>query len=200
MKLKIKMKEINCGDIAVKALPMLERVTQHSGLVGEVMAAFSSLPGELIHDIFDAIPQEKKNRIIVLLAMEYREMLLNIINHLLEKNQIGITLDDFAFNQAFEIEADISKIDYCLFVNHFLPIVREKLLEIGGMTVMLRPMIEHASAERLVGVLDWFCGDHKNEFIASLINRNQHILISSIENISESRNIHLKIDSVFIET
>lgn len=74
------------------------------------------------------------------------------------------------------------------------------MLEMGGMTVLLQPVIEHAPAERLVGLLERFVGDKKNEFIASLINRNQHNLISSIENISESQDIHLKIEFIFVET
>lgn len=200
MKLKIKMKEINYGDVAVKAMPLLAQTAQHhTGAVGEVIAAFSALPSELIHDVFNAIPEEKKNGIVALLSMEYREKVLNIINSLSEENRIGVTLDDFTVNRELEIEAEISGIDYLSIVNSFLPVIRKKLLEMGGMTVILRPVIEHAPAERLVGLLDRFVGDNKNAFMASLINRNQHILTSSIENIAGSQNIHLEIESIFVE-
>ena len=36
----------------------------------------------MIHDIFNAIPVEKKNGIVASLAMENREKVLNIINSL----------------------------------------------------------------------------------------------------------------------
>lgn len=45
---------------------------------------------------------------------------------MLEKNQIGIALNNFTINQDFEIEAEISQIDYLSIVNHFLPIIRKK--------------------------------------------------------------------------
>lgn len=167
--------------------------------MGEVIAAIAALPGGLIHDIFNAIPVEKKNGIVASLAMENREKVLNIINSLSKENQIGVTLDDFTVNREFEIEAEISEIDYLSIVNSFLPVIRKNLLEMGGMTVILRPVIEHAPAERIVGLLDRFVGDNKNAFMASLINCNQHILISSIENIARSQKIYLEIESIFVE-
>lgn len=74
MKLTIKIREINYGDVAVKALPLLGSAAQNYGsAVEKTIAAVSMLPEELIHSIFDAIPTEQKNDLVSAFVMEYGE-------------------------------------------------------------------------------------------------------------------------------
>ena len=200
MKLKIRVQEINYGDVAVKAMPLLgERVKNRSDAIGEVLAAFCDLPEDLIQEMFNAIPKEKKNGIVASLSEEYRGKILYFLNRLSAENGIGVQLKDFTVSRALEMEAEIAEIDYLTVTKNFLPVIRKKLMEMGGITVVLRPVIANAPAERIVGLVDRISGGHKDAFLASLINRNPKTLISGIESAAEKQNIRLKIASVFVE-
>lgn len=97
------------------------------------------------------------------------------------------------------IVAEVSKIDYIAIVDRFLPVIRDKLLGMGGLVAMFRPMIHNASSEKIVGLLDRFVGENKEAFLASLINQNHHNLISAIEDAAQKQNIRLKINSIILE-
>ena len=97
------------------------------------------------------------------------------------------------------IAAEVGEIDYITIVDRFLPVIRDKLLGMGGLVAMLRPMIQNASAEQIVGLLDRFVGDKKETFLVSLVNQNQKKLISAIEDTADKQNIRLKISAIVLE-
>lgn len=200
MKMTVQLGQINYGDVAVKAMPLLKSTAQrHDGVIGEIISAISELPASVIHDIFDAISEEKKNGIVAMLSREYHDMILCTINHLSVENRIGVVLVDFAVNQDLTIEAEIAEIDFRCIVERYLPVVRQQLLSQGSVPALFRPVIELASADRIMGMLDRFMGGSKEAFIVSLINRNQQLLISLIEEAAKKQNIRLNIQSVYLE-
>lgn len=201
MKLTIKLDEINYGDVAVRAMPLLaQSVGAFHGAVGMLVAAISTyLPEELIHNVFDAIPEERKNEFIAEFTAEYKPKILQAVNMLSEKHKIGVNLNDLTIAPNLTVVAQIGKIDYICIADRFLPIIKEKLLNMGGLVVMFRGMIHNASAEQIVGLLDRFVGDNKDAFLASLLNHNQNTLISAIEDIAHKQDIHLKIGTIVME-
>ena len=200
MKLTIKLDKINYGDVAVKLMPLLaQSAGNFHGAVGKTVAAIANLPDSLVRDIFDAIPEDEKNVVIAAYAMEYKDRILSKLNNLSMYHNLGLKLADCLIDQDLTIEAEVSEIDYIAIVDRFLPAIRDKLLRMGGLVVMFRPMIRNSSAEQIVGLLERFVGDNKEAFLASLINQNQQSLISVIEDAAQKQNICLKINSIFLE-
>lgn len=201
MKLSVRIGEINYGDVAVKAMPMLGSAAQnYAGAVGKTIEVISQLPEELIHSLFDAIPTEQKDEIVTAFVMEYEEKILGAINKMSEEYMLGVTLSDFSVDKDLELAAAIDRIDYPCIVDRFLPMVKEKLLSMGNMIALLRPVIEKASADQICGLLDRFVGSKKDELLATLINQNQQTLISVIEDAAGKQNVQLKLDSIFVQT
>ena len=200
MKLTIKLDEINYGDVAVKAMPLLRHSAGNiHGTVGRMAAAITNLPENLIRDIFDAIPAYEKNEILADFAVEYKSRILSTLNNLSGHYKLGLQLKDFTVDQNLTIRAEVGEIDYISIVDRFLPEIRSKLLSMGGLVVMFRPMIQSASAEQIVGLLERFVGDNKEVFLVSLVNQNQKKLISAIEDAVDKQNIHLKISTIVLE-
>ena len=201
MKLTIKLDEINYGDVAVKVVPLLAKMRKDdSCAVRKLIHAIGNLPPNLVRDIFDAIPETDKNEIIADFAMEHKTRILDEINSLSKYHKLGLKVDDYTIDRDMTIVSEVSEIDYVAIVSRFLPVIRDKLLSMGGIVAMFRPVIQSASPEQLVGLLERFVGDNKEAFFASLINQNQHTLITAIENVAVRQNIRLKIKSVSIET
>lgn len=200
MKLTIKLDGINYGDVAVKLMPLLaQSAGSFCGAVWKTVSAIANLPDNLIRDIFDAIPENEKNGIIAAYAMEYKDRILSKLNNLSMHHNLGLKLADCLIDQDLNIMAEVSEIDYIAIVDRFLPAIRDKLLSMSGLVAMFRPMIQNASAEQIMGLLDRFAGENKEAFLASLINQNQHNLISTIEDAAEKQNIHVKINSIILE-
>lgn len=200
MKLTIKLDEINHGDVAVKVMPLLaQSAGNFHGAVGKTLSAISNLPENLIRDIFDAIPEVEKNGIIAAYATEHKDRILNKLNEMSMHHNLGLKMADCLIDQNLNIMADVSEINYVSIVDRFLPVIRDKLLGMGGLVAMFRPMIQNASAEQIVGLLDRFVGDNKEAFVTTLINQNQKNLIAAMENAAQKQNIRLKIHSILLE-
>jgi len=200
MKLIIKIREINYADVAVKVMPLLEQAVQkQNNAIGKTISALSQLPQSLIYRIFETIPELQKNEIVAAFAMENRETICRTINKMSQAYEIGVMIDDFTMNPALEIIAVADSVDYLCIVNRFLPMIREKLLSMGGMAAVLRPVIQMASAEQICGLIDRILGERKDAFVASMIQQNQQMLISAIENAARKQDISLKIDSIILQ-
>lgn len=200
MKMTMKLDSIDYGDVAVKVLPALQRSAgSMHGAAAKTIAAIAMLPENLIRDIFGAIPTEQKNGIIAAYVTEYKDGILRLINKLSDDHKIGVTLADCLMDPKLTITAEVGRIDYICVAERFLPVIKEKLLGMGGFVAMLRPVIQRASAEQLCGLLDQFVGDNKDAFLASLFNQNQKMLIAVIEAAAEKQNVRLRISSVFVE-
>lgn len=200
MKLTININEINYGDVAVKVMPVLaQSAGSLHGAVGKTVTAIANLPENLIRDIFDAIPDNEKNEIIAAYAMEYKDRILTMLNNLSMHYNLGLKLAECLIDQDMNIVAEVSEIEYTAIVDRFLPAIRDKLLGMGGLVAVFRPMIQNASAEQIVGLLSRFVGDNKEVFLASLINQNQQYLIPAIEDAARKQNIRVRINSINLE-
>lgn len=197
MKLTVKLDEVNYGDVAVKVMPLLSQSAGNfHGAVEKTISAIANLPENLIRSIFDAIPAEQKNEIIASFAMEHKNTILRKLNNLSGHHQLGLSLEDCSIDKELTVTAKVGEIDCICIVNRFLPAIRDKLLGMGGLVAMFRPLIQSASAEQIVGLLERFVGDNKEAFLVSLINQNQKNLISAIEDAAKKQDICLKVNSI----
>lgn len=199
MKIIIRIQELNYGDLAVRAMPVLNRAAgRRSGAAAMTLEALTQLPDHMIRSISEAIPEETNRNILVEFAAESRVRLTEYVNALLKEHRMGITISDITLDHQMEITAPVMKIDYPRLVETFLPEVREKLLGLGGMVKLLHPVIRKASAQELCSLLDRFCGSKKDSMLASLVNQNQKALIFRMETLAAKQGIRLKIQSVSV--
>ena len=78
MKIKINIEELNYGDVSAQAMPIIRsHIEQADDAKSAVLLAATQLPDQLVHQIFDAISKQQKNRIVSLLAEENQQALLN---------------------------------------------------------------------------------------------------------------------------
>lgn len=194
MELKCKITELNYGDVAVMALPMLgKHFENRTDAMAMAATAAAGLSPRLVRIMLAEITDERMSQILTAFAMENKQMLIGQINSLSEKKKLGVQIADFEVTSDLEIRAKAGQIDYPCAVERFLPMVKEKLLSMGGPVALVRPMIQNATAAQLCGLMDKLLGAKKEAFIAALINQNAERMISVIEKKAAQKKIRLKI-------
>lgn len=200
MKLTVKVSEINYSDVAVRLLPMLHQATEgRETTKNKLIAAVSQLPEAALRAVFDAIPEETKRDLLASGVAEYQEKLLNALNHLLEANRIGLHLAELMVNQALEVSAVVDRLDEVSLAELLLPMLKEKLLSMGGMVKLMHPLIRSATAEQMVGLLDRILGEKKEAFLVNLINQHSQTLGMLAENAAQNERVHLKLAAIVLE-
>ena len=197
MELMIKIKEIQYSDVAAMAMPILGKsFSNRADAVAMAAATASRLPERLIRELFDEITDSRMSVILSAFAMENKNKIIFAVNKLSSKNDFGVTIADFVITPQLEIRVRIGKIDYPCIVKRFLPMIKEKLLGMGGAAALLCPVIRNASADQICGLLDTLLGSNKEEFIAALVNQYGGKLVSAIEDFATKQNIHLKVEEI----
>lgn len=197
MELKLKIEEINYGDIAVKMLPAMCSSGKLDSKAWQLTRdAAACLPEHLVRALAESISAKQKNAIIAAFAAEHESGVLKLLNGLMERHRVGVQLSGFRLQPDLTLTAQIARIDYPVLVERFLPKLKELLLSRGGMAAMMRPLIEGASAEQICGLLDRFLGARKEELLVTLVHQNQRTLLSLLENMARKQNVHLKISSL----
>ena len=125
MKLTVKIDEINYGDVAVKALPLLQDTgKRYSPAIEKTMTAIAALPERLIREIFDTIPDAQKNDMIAAFAMENKVRLLHMMNSMSYGQGIGIELADYSLNAGLDARRAV----WALIVLQMRPFMRPLFL------------------------------------------------------------------------
>ena len=93
MELKIELKDIDYGALAVKLLPLIpEEVLADSGLVsGFLLGSVKKQPG-ILKSIIDALPQERKEELLISLLNQNSGKLQSKLNGLAAAHDIPVTL------------------------------------------------------------------------------------------------------------
>ena len=106
MHLHLKLKTINYGDIAVKAMPMLvERQGGFPGFTGLILDAFAGLPEGLVREVFDTLSVERKNQIVAAFASEKKNQILSLLNRVSAERGLGVTLSDYEVGDDLSVDA-----------------------------------------------------------------------------------------------
>lgn len=197
MKLYIKIDEINYADVALMAQGMLGKsFSNRTDAIAMAVCTASRLSEDLVRDLFKEISDERMSTILAAFAKEYKWKILSAGNELLVKNQLGVKIDDFDVTPDLKVSVNVAEIDYPSIVERFLPMIKEKLMGMGGAVVLLRPVIQNASASQVCGLLDTLLGRNKEGFIVGLVNQYSDKLASAIEDAAAKKNIRLKIDEL----
>lgn len=194
MELKIKIEEIHYSDVAAMAMPMLGKsFSNRADAVAMAATTVSRLPERLVRELFDEITDRQMSVILSAFAMENKYKIISAVNKLSAKNGFGVTIADFVMTPQLEIRVKIGEIDYPCIVERFLPMIKEKLMGMGGAVALLRPVIRNASPDQVCSLLDHLLGKNKEEFIVALVNQYAAKLVSAIDDFAAKQNIHLKV-------
>ena len=90
MKIKMTVKKIHYGDVAVKAIPALSARMHQESAAAHIFAALAQLSEQTIYQIFDQIPQQDKKQIVSLLCKENHDRILTMGNRLLEEKEFPL--------------------------------------------------------------------------------------------------------------
>lgn len=194
MELSFRIEEINYGDVVVAAKPFLLKTFENrTDAVAMAATTAAGLSPKLIRVMMAEITDEKINQLIVAFAAEYKPQILRAVNKLSEKKKLGVQLEDFEVSPGLDVWAKAASIDYPSLVGRFLPVVKEKLLSMGGPAALLRPVIQNASASQICGLMDKLLGSRKETFIVNLINQNAEKLVATVEKTAAQKKVRLKI-------
>lgn len=194
MRLYIKIDQIDYADVALVAQGMLEKpFSNRTDAIAMAVYTVSRLSEDLIRDLFNEISNERMSMLLAAFAKEYKCKILSAGNELLVKNHLGAKIDDFDVTPDLKVSVNVAEIDYPSIVERFLPMIKEKLMGMGGAVVLLRPVIQNASAPQVCGLLDTLLGRNKESFIVALVNQYSDKLVSTIEDAAAKKNITLKI-------
>lgn len=208
MQIKIKISRISYSDIAVAAHPYARQNTAQWGeAIASVIAALTGRPqeeicrqldtltAEQVRELVDTIPAETIQKALSNIVTDHSGKIVNMINALSANEKLGITVSSISLSADLTARMDVSRIDYPVVVEKFLPGLKKSLLSAGGVPSLLRPMIGKASAEQICALLDRLPGD-KDSLLAALINQNQQRLISKIQEIAEGVGVRLAVESL----
>lgn len=194
MELSFKIEEINYGDVVLAAKPFLLKTFENRTDAAAMAATTAAgLSPKLIRVMMAEITDEKINQLIAAFAAEYKPQILSAVNKLSEKKKLGVQLEDFEVSPGLDVWAKAASIDYPSLVGRFLPVVKEKLLNMGGPAALLRPVIQNASASQICGLMDKLLGSRKETFIVNLINQNAEKLVATVEKRAAQKKVRLKI-------
>lgn len=194
MELSFKIEEINYGDVVLAAKPFLLKTFENrTDAVAMAATTAAGLSPKLIRVMMAEITDEKINQLIAAFAAEYKPKILSAVNELSEKKKLGVQLEDFEVSPGLDVWAKAESIDYPSLVGRFLPVVKEKLLNMGGPAALLRPVIQNASASQICGLMDKLLGSRKETFIVNLINQNAEKLVATVEKTAAQKKVRLKI-------
>lgn len=199
MHLHLKLKTINYGDIAVKAMPMLvERQGIFPGFTGLILDAFAGLPEGLVREVFDTLSVERKNQIVAAFASEKKNQILSLLNRVSAERGLGVTLSDYEMGDDLSVDAEIGAIDYLGIAEKLLPAVKARLSAMDNIPGFVRMAIKFANAQKIMSILDNFVCD-KNAFVASLINQSDQRVIAFVEKLAADQNIYLEVALIHVE-
>lgn len=199
MHLHLKLKTINYGDIAVKAMPMLvERQEIFPEFTELILDAFAGLPEGLVREVFDTLSVEQMNQIVAAFASEKKNQILFLLNRVSAERGVGVTLSDYEVGDDLSVDAKIDAIDYLGIAEKLLPAVKAKLSTMDNIPGFVRMAIKFANAQKLMSILDNFVSD-KNAFVASLINQSDQRVIAFVEKLAADQNIYLEVASIHVE-
>ena len=199
MRIKVNIEELNYGDVAVQAMPIIcNYVRQAEDARSQILLAVTQLPNQLLHQIFDAVGEQQKNRIVSLLVEENQQAILNSIAAFLDKNQIGIKIGRICVTEQLEVLLDVTDINYVGLIQKFLPSVSQRLKGGAGAAGLLSRMAG-GGIHSVQTILGFIPQDSRDSLAAYLLNLNQQLIAGWIMSEMQNKHIQLKIKEIVAE-
>lgn len=197
MEMIITIDELHYSDVAVMVMPVLGKsFSDRTDAAAMAAVTVSRLPERLVRELLDEITDGQMSVLLSAFATENKKTIIDAVNKLSDRNGFGVTFTDFAMTPQPELRVTVGEIDYPCVVKRFLPMIKEKLLDMGGAVALLRPVIRNASADQVCGLLDHLLGSNKEEFIVALVNQYGDKLEAAIEDLAAKQNIRLKVSGL----
>lgn len=199
MKIKVNIEELNYGDVAVQAMPIIRsHIEQTDDAMSAILLAVTQLPDPLVHQIFDTVSEQQKNLIVSLLVEENQQTILNGIAAFLDKNQIGVKIGQLCVTEQLEVLLEVTDIDYVGLIQRFLPLTGERL-ESGVGVAGLLSRLAGGGIHSVQTILGFIPQDGKDNLAAYLINLNQQLIAGWIMSEMQNKHIQLKIKEIVAE-
>lgn len=200
MKLKIQIKEIDFADVILKAMPVLqEKVPNDGSAISKIISVVTQLPSEVICTMLDAVSQDDKYEIVVLLVRENKDKIRQALSQLLKQNDIDVSLDDMTLSDEMELSIAVSNLNYTTLAAKYLPMVRNSfIMDENPATAILTALLK-LPGMLLYGALAKIPQDKKDETVAYLVNKNKDKIIAKIEDMLVKQNIHIRLADLKVE-
>ena len=200
MKLKIQIKGIDFADVILKAMPVLrEKVPNDGSAISKIISVVVQLPSEVICTMLDAVSQDDKYEIVVLLVRENKDKIRQALSQLLKQYDIDVSLDDITLNDEMELSIAVSNLNYASLAAKYLPMVRNSfIVDENPATAILTALLK-LPGMLLYGALAKIPQDKKDETVAYLVNKNKDKIIVKIEDMLMKQDIHIRLADLKVE-
>lgn len=141
MKIAMKIQDICYEDVAVLALPSLEhRLPRNDTALSKLLRAIARLPVDVVHSLFDAIPQQEKNDMVSLLVLENKDRLQYYAENLLHAEGVRIRVLDLQVTKELQVMWELSEVNYAALTRKFPPLIQGKETMYDGIAAVLREL------------------------------------------------------------
>ena len=199
MKITFRIREISYGDAMCRAVPSLREKLEGRGTSSaKIFLQLLKLPPEVIRAALDAMPEEEKKDLALLLISEYKDRLLQGISRLLAKNGISASVDDLTVSEALEATVQLSCVDYGALAEKLLPVLRERAVEWDGAAALLGTLLRLPPA-LFRGALDRIPQDKKDEAVVSLIHHYAPAILTRAEAFAAGQGVSIRLEDLSAE-
>jgi len=103
IKVEIKIRDVDYGDIADKVIPMVlqklnDKDEKTSKLV-KILAGMKGLPNKIVKAALSVLPQQTKDELAVHFLSEYKADIVTYINRMAEEKQIAIEIEEVSIER-----------------------------------------------------------------------------------------------------
>ena len=185
--------DLNYGDIAVKAIPLLSTRMQQESAAAHIFTALAHLSEQAIYQIFEEIPQQDRNQIVSLLCRENQDRILSMGNQLLRTKGIPLVLNAIQIDEQLGVCIEVGEIDYTGLIQTFLPMIQERLASSSDATATLLQRLPLNNADVFLRLMPQ---TSKDDVAAYLLNANRERFCALAERAAGEHGIHLSIDNL----
>lgn len=200
MKLKLQIKEIDFADVILKAMPVLrEKAPNDGSAIAKIISVVTQLPFEAICTMLDAVSQDDKYEIVVLLVRENKDKIRQALSQLLKQYDIDVSLDDITLSDEMELSIAVSNLNYASLAAKYLPMVRNSFIVDENPATAILTALLILPGMLLYGALAKIPQDKKDETVAYLVNKNKDKIIAKIEDMLVKQDIHIHLADLKVE-
>lgn len=184
IEMRVKIKEINYGDVAIMALSVLdERDLSEKASVRKMVVFVKELPEESIRTLLDMFSKEQLNEFLSLLIAENQEAILRKLEKRMEEKGIGLKVGKLELHTDGEMILFVKDIAYQSILAAVAP--KKKKWEI-----MLKAMRMSTRDGR----------NGLETMLLSLINRNQERILSWISHFAAKNGVRAQLDDLQVKS
>lgn len=95
MEIKLKLEDIDYGDLAVKLLPLIsDKLKENDNMAAKLLCGIAKMPPAIIRTTVNSLPQETKDEVAVLLINNNEEKIRKLFIQFAQNNGIALDITD----------------------------------------------------------------------------------------------------------